>query len=719
MFFALCLIASAQTVMLTFTGRNAGNSYVQLNRVVITNLTKGWQETLTWPDTTLVMTATGIGDFAESVAGSLRLSQNNPNPFNGTTSARLHVYEPGEVMIEITDMTGRVVVADNHLSPKPGFHDIRISLSGQGLYFLTARQNGKTASVKMVSNGGGSGNKIEYMGAVDANDYSPRQTKSGTRGNTTNPFTPGDKMEYVGYAMLNGEEVESWHVTQMQETSQTMALVFGGGAVIDEKSCPGTPTVTDHEGNVYATVQIGSQCWMRDNLRTTTSPSTGTYLIPAVGTDHTETGKQAYWYNNDSATYAPQNYGLIYNWNAAVDTFNTAYGETSVNASGNAVNVSFTGNRRGICPAGWHLPSDADWTTLTVYVSRQSEYQCDGNSGFIAKALASITGWITSSSTCGVGNDQSTNNATGFSAVPAGDGVGSSFEVAGEGATFWSSSQSEEASWNAWYRYLGSNHANVYRATYFKSYGFSVRCLRDNNGDTTQTQPTVVVDSKSCAATPTVTDHEGNVYATVQIGTQCWMRDNLRTTHYSDGTSISLGSSPSTTVAYRYCPSSNCSNVSTYGYLYNWKAIMHNSSSSSSNPSGVQGICPVGWHVPSDAEWTQLISHVNIPQYMCTIYSGIAKALASTTGWNTISITCAVGNDQSTNNATGFGVLPAGNYYGSSYNDFGDGAYFWSCSQDESNSSSAWNRSLYYSSADVYRYCSTKENGFSVRCLRD
>ena len=131
MFFALCLIASAQTVMLTFTGRNAGNSYVQLNRVVITNLTKGWQETLTWPDTTLVMTATGIGDFAESVAGSLRLSQNNPNPFNGTTSARLHVYEPGEVMIEITDMTGRVVVADNHLSPKPGFHAIRIRLSGE------------------------------------------------------------------------------------------------------------------------------------------------------------------------------------------------------------------------------------------------------------------------------------------------------------------------------------------------------------------------------------------------------------------------------------------------------------------------------------------------------------------------------------------------------------------------------------------------------------
>ena len=158
----------------------------------------------------------------------------------------------------------------------------------------------------------------------------------------------------------------------------------------------GISTVTDHEGNVYATVQIGDQCWMRDNLRTTTSPSTGTYLIPASSTGYTYTSKQARWYNNDSATYAPMNYGLLYNWNAAVDTFNTTYGETSVNTSfSNAVSVTFNGHRRGICPVGWHLPSDAEWTQLTNYVSSQSEYTCGGNSSFIAKALASAEGWNT------------------------------------------------------------------------------------------------------------------------------------------------------------------------------------------------------------------------------------------------------------------------------------------------------------------------------------
>ena len=65
----------------------------------------------------------------------------------------------------------------------------------------------------------------------------------------------------------------------------------------DGQPCPGTPTVTDHEGNVYNTVQIGNQCWTKENLRTTTSPSTGTYLIPSSGTGYTYSGKQARWYN--------------------------------------------------------------------------------------------------------------------------------------------------------------------------------------------------------------------------------------------------------------------------------------------------------------------------------------------------------------------------------------------------------------------------------------
>jgi hypothetical protein len=97
-------------------------------------------------------------------------------------------------------------------------------------------------------------------------------------------------------------------------------------------------------------------------------------------------------------------------------------------------------------------------------------------------------------------------------------------------------------------------------------------------------------DGIPCPGMATVTDIDNNTYNTVQIGNQCWMKENLRTTRYFNGTSIALGSSASTTTAYRYYPDNNSSNVLTYGYLFNWKAVMGNSSSSSANPSGVRGV---------------------------------------------------------------------------------------------------------------------------------
>ena len=291
---------------------------------------------------------------------------------------------------------------------------------------------------------------------------------------TITNVTPVNSVPYVLYAENVSPEALLAAVNAMtaeQKAALNNALFF---------EC-GTSTVSDHEGNVYATVQIGDQCWMRDNLRTTTSPSTGTYLIPAAGTGNTYTGKQARWYNNDSATYAPMNYGLLYNWDAAVDTFNTAYGETSENTDyNNAVSVTFNGHRRGICPVGWHLPSDAEWTTLTTYVSGQSEYTCGGNSNYIAKALASTEGWNSWSGECYPGDQSVTvNNATGFSAVPAGYCYGSSFSKAGNDAFFWSATRDASYPNLDYNRSLYSSNAYVYRNGYSKNHGFSVRCLRD------------------------------------------------------------------------------------------------------------------------------------------------------------------------------------------------------------------------------------------------
>ena len=232
-----------------------------------------------------------------------------------------------------------------------------------------------------------------------------------------------------------------------------------------------------------------------------------------------------------------------------------------------------------------------------------------------------------------------------------------------------------------------------------------------NPSDTTQTEYPPTADVIYNA----VTDYDGNSYDAVRIGSQVWMASNLRTTKYADGTSISQGSSTSNW----YYPNNNSSNKPTYGLLYNWKAVMRNSSSSSSNPSGVQGICPTGWHVPSDAEWTQLTDYVSSQsEYVCGSDSTyIAKALAGTTGWSSSTNTCAVGNTPSQNNSTGFSALPAG-FSDGDYLDFGDNALFWSAT--ERNSDFAYNRTLGYDYAGVSRgNYFTKYLGFSVRCVRD
>ena len=241
---------------------------------------------------------------------------------------------------------------------------------------------------------------------------------------------------------------------------------------------------------------------------------------------------------------------------------------------------------------------------------------------------------------------------------------------------------------------------------------FAVACEKEAPIQPEDTTTEVVVIPNA------VTDIDGNSYDALQIGKQCWMKENLRTTRYANGTPISQGNGTSTTTAYWYYPDNNPSNKPTYGLLYNWKAVMGSSSSSSANPSGVQGICPDGWHVPSDAEWTQLTDYVGSQsQYVCGSDNRyIAKALAGTTGWHSCTYVYAVGNTPSQNNATGFSALPAGSYR-SDYLYFGEYAVLWGAT--ENNSTGAYARALSYGDAIVSRGNYYKVNGCSVRCLRD
>ena len=196
--------------------------------------------------------------------------------------------------------------------------------------------------------------------------------------------------------------------------------------------------------------------------------------------------------------------------------------------------------------------------------------------------------------------------------------------------------------------------------------------------------------------TSTVT-FDGHDYSTVEIGSQCWFAENLRSEHYANGDAIPEvtdgvtwgNTSDGARVAYN----NDAANVSTYGYLYNWFAVDSDA-----------GLCPGGWHVPSDGEWTELTDFLDGES---VAGAQMKSSSSDTPSWNGT-------------NSSGFSALPGGYRYGygnfSPSNNVGNNGYWWSASSD---GGSAWNRALVSDSDYVYRNGYSRRYGFSVRCVRD
>ena len=216
-----------------------------------------------------------------------------------------------------------------------------------------------------------------------------------------------------------------------------------------------------------------------------------------------------------------------------------------------------------------------------------------------------------------------------------------------------------------------------------------------------------------------VTDIDGNTYDYITYGTQVWTVDNAAMVTYRDGTSIPQVTDPTewailTTGAWAYYD-----NDSTKGKLYNWYAVMGIHDTDESTPN--KEFAPEGWHVSSDAEWTTLEEHLVANGYnydQTTTGNKIAKAMAFTTGWNTSTETGAVGNDQSSNNSSNFNAFPEGGRAnnGSFYYE-GNDANFWSST--EYGAIDAWSRNLTSNSSNLNKYYGNKQDGFSVRFVRD
>ncbi len=201
---------------------------------------------------------------------------------------------------------------------------------------------------------------------------------------------------------------------------------------------------------------------------------------------------------------------------------------------------------------------------------------------------------------------------------------------------------------------------------------------------------------------PNITDAENNTYKTVTIGTQTWMAENLKVSKYSDGTSIpnitdNKQWQNNTTGAWSYY-NSDAANNAKYGKLYNWYAV-------SKTTNGNKNVCPTGWHIPTDAEWTVLTEYLGGASV-----AGSKMKEVGTTSWSSP-------NTDATNESL-FTSLPGGYRYSNGvYVNVGSNGEWWSST--EYNTNLAWYRDLYDSNGSVYRYYVDKSFGFSVRCLKD
>ena len=528
----------------------------------------------------------------------------------------------------------------------------------------------------------------------------------------------------------------NYPIVTTPETCKNATIQSGGMIIINSgpyvgQPCPGIPTVL-YEGKTYNTVQIGNQCWFKENLNIGTKISGSTNQ-----TDNSILEK--YCYNDDENNCTT--YGGLYQWNEAMQ-------------------YSTTPGVQGICPTGWHLPTDAEWTTLTDFLGGLSI------AGGKMKE-AGYTHWLSPNT--------GATNTSGFTALPTGAmWGGGNFSNFNKYTYLWSSSTNDAYDWFKYCRNLDYDANSVNRSDdgCQEQYGFSVRCLQDcNSGPSTPSEGThvaaptqiiwnwnpvtcatgyrwntandyntatdlgtaisktetglvcnttytryvwaynafghsssVILSKTTSACTSScssITDsRDGKVYSTVLIGTQCWMAQNLNV-----GTKI-LGrlDQANNSIIEKYCYNDDENNCTIYGGLYQWDEAMQYSVT-----PGVQGICPTGWHLPTDAEWTMLTDFLG----GLSIAGGKMKE-AGYTHW--------LSPNTGANNTSGFTALPTGAMWGGgNFSNFNKYTYFWSSSTNDAYDVFKYCRNLDYDANSVNRYddgCQ-KPFGFSVRCLQD
>jgi uncharacterized protein (TIGR02145 family) len=435
MVLSLCLFISAVgqkvSLELTFTAIN-DVAYVQLDSIKLLNRSQGGEFTAHWPDTTISVEITAgdtllyIGYSALYPVGiindnqqkeAFQLFRNYPNPIVAQSVFSIYLPEDGPVKFLVTDPLGRVFTNTSWTLGK-GLHSFRITPFYSQYFFITATWHGISRSMKVLSSSVTSGSPgiIEYIGSRE-----------------------GEPLQKESTAMP--EVFKESGILDTPLGNKTYSFQFACNT-----PCLGLPTV-EYEGQIYHTIQINSQCWLRENLNVGTR-------IPASDdmTDNNIIEKYCYEDNPDYCLL----YGGLYQWKEAMQ-YSTQQGT------------------EGICPPGWHIPTDEEWKVLEGTVDSETgigETAWDwlATRGYDAgKNLKSTSGWH---------NNGNGTDLFGFTALPGGRSSFNGYFYDLLYDSFWWTS-TEESTTTEFTRELswGSPGSTRYRGEYRN--GYSIRCIQN------------------------------------------------------------------------------------------------------------------------------------------------------------------------------------------------------------------------------------------------
>ena len=455
--------------------------------------------------------------------------------------------------------------------------------------------------------------------------------------------------------------------------------------------------VDSRDGQVYKTIKIGNLNWMAQNL------------------NYEAENSRCY---KDSSIFCDV-YGRLYSWASAIDSAKLANDKANPQDCGYGKICQLPAVVQGACPNGWHLPSSDEWSVLFTEV---------GGQGSAAKYLKSMMKWN--------GTD-----SVGFAVLPAGFSSqnGYSFSSEGGDAYFWTATGLDYNGDEAYFVHMEHSNSYVFLYSVEKSNGYSVRCVEDG-GVIASTVPNEGFDwnlskesylNSNIQYDSIVDSRDGQVYKTVKIGDQIWMAQNL---NYSDSvkTPSLKGSSWCRKIIYRNGAAiflDDSKSCAVAGRLYTWAAAIDSVSlvNDPKNPldcgmgkscrfelpEPIRGICPEGFHLPTDDEWNVLFAKVGGNERTGKETAG--KALKSQSGWKNSGYVGVGGNGT---DAYGFSAMPVGGWEGLSFSD-DDGVYafFWSASEGGTDTAYRNRLGNGYDAAALYAY--SKANGYSVRCLKD